>query len=678
VRLTEDDYHALEKCYITRDIAIAADLYRVVSLEGRDLVARKGGGDYAGLAFPCRWPGTSGVVLTRLRLDHPPKDLTTGKDDYKYLVAAGTRNRFYWPLENPDLITNPSIPIIITEGEKKYLALHRVAAEANGSGQPAFVALGLFGAYGWKGTVGITTTAKGERVPERGVIPDFERVTWGVKDEAGQWILRRPVYILFDADVVTNPMVAAGRRELARELERRGAEVFYLNVPAAKDANGKDLKGIDDYLGRTGGPGWGEIFRLALKYDWREQLDRNEKGKILGGIANAITALRHAPAWQGVLVWNEFSLRVEMAHPPPWTGGPEGWSDFHLICTEEWLEKQGIRVNKSVAGDAAYRVALLSPYHPVREYLESLKWRGTKRLDDWLNLYLGAEANDYTRAVGARWLISAVARIFEPGCQADHMLILEGLQGIGKSTAFRILGGPFYTDNLPDITTKDAKLAIAGKWIVEVSELAAMSRAEVEHVKNFFSTPTDRLRMPYDKLPEDIPRQSVFGGSCNANQYLQDATGGRRFWPVACTTLRKADLERDRDQLWAEAVTRYKQGASWWLDSPQLSRKAAVEQDDRYTGDPWETPIAWYLETQNKILPNLEISIEEILQKVLEKPKSQQVPSDSSRVGRILARLAWVYSARRGPANDRRRVYRKKKTDQPDQPDQPDKTEEDD
>jgi predicted P-loop ATPase len=664
VRLTEDDYKALEQCYISRDLAVAADLYRVVSIEGRELVGRKGGGDYSGIVYPCRWPGTSAVVLSRLRLDHPPLDLATGKPEYRYLVAQGTRQRFYWPLENPDLIQDPKIPIIITEGEKKYLAVHRVAYEA-GNGQPAFLALGLFGVYAWRGVTGITENANGERVQEKGVIPDFDRVEWQ----------GRTVYLLFDANVITNRMVAAARRGLARELERRGATVYFINVPASENVNG-----IDDYLGLTGFAGWPELFRLALRYDWREELARHEKtGKILGTLGNARKALSAAPTWQGVLKWNEFAKTVETDRTPPWeNNAPEVWSDYHILLTAEWLEEQGIRVTKLVAGDAAYMSARRRSYHPVKDYLNGLSWDGTGRLDGWLNLYLGAETTDYTQAVGACWMISAVARIYEPGCQADYVLILEGLQGIGKSTAFRILGGPFYTGDLPDIRDKDAKLALCGKWIVEVPELAAMSRAEVEHIKTFFSLPTDHVRLPYDRLPQDLPCQSVFGGTCNASHYLLDSTGGRRFWPVACTRLLKADLERDRDQLWAEAVHRYKQGEAWWLKSPELNQEASAQQEARYSPDAWETAVQEYLETQAQLISNLEISITEVLMKVLEKPKGQWSRQDSDRAAKILDRLGWVYCGRKGSRGDRRRVYHKQPMEVQGTPNQPDQTQTED
>src|SRR5262249_52673601 len=151
-----------------------------------------------------------------------------------------------------------------------------------------------------------------------------------------------------------------------------------------------------------------------------------------------------------------------------------------------------------------------------------------------LTLYLGVDSSDYARAVGARRLISAVARIYEPGCQADHVLILEGPQGQGKSTALRTIGEPFYSDDIAELGTKDASLGTAGVWIVELPELYAMARAEVSKVKSFFSRRTDRFRPPYGRRMVEAHRQCVFAGSVNNDVYLKDETGGRRFWPLQC------------------------------------------------------------------------------------------------------------------------------------------------
>src|SRR5262249_2451934 len=154
------------------------------------------------------------------------------------------------------------------------------------------------------------------------------------------------------------------------------------------------------------------------------------------------------------------------------------------------------------------------------------------RLDDWLTLYCGAEPDDYMHAVGRCWMISGVARAYEPGCQADAVLIFEGEQGAGKSSALAILGGPFYSDDIAELGTRDAAMCTHGIWIVELAELDAMGRAEISRIKAFLSRRTDRFRPPYGHHVIEAPRQCIFAGTVNLNTYLKDETGGRRFWPV--------------------------------------------------------------------------------------------------------------------------------------------------
>src|SRR4029077_167441 len=211
--------------------------------------------------------------------------------------------------------------------------------------------------------------------------------------------------------------------------------------------------------------------------------------------------------------------------------------------------------------------------------LQGLHWDGVERVDTWLAAYLGAEGTEYARAVGSRWLISAVARIFRPGAKADCCLILEGAQGIRKSTALRTVAGEYFTDELADLGSKDAAMQTRGVWIIELSELDNLSHAEVARIKAFMSPHTDLFRPPYGMRLVESPRQCVFAGTVNHGSYLRDETGGRRFWPVVCGKIDIAELQRDRDQLWAEAKAKYRSGASWWLETLALIRLAADQQD---------------------------------------------------------------------------------------------------
>jgi predicted P-loop ATPase len=376
--------------------------------------------------------------------------------------------------------------------------------------------------------------------------------------------------------------------------------------------------------------------RSTRSEDWSKHLLMTDTGAPRALLANAITALRLAPEWEGVLGFNEFSVATVALKAPPWSGGRAecDWTDHEDRLTADWMQHHGIYVSVEVAGLAIQTVAKDCSFHPVRERLNSLKWDGTKRIDGWLSLYLGVPPTPYANAVGSRWLISAVARIYEPGVKADCALILEGGQGLMKSTALKAIGEPWFTDEIADLGTKDAAMQTRGVWLIEIAELDSMSRAEVSKVKSFISRATDRFRPPYGKRLIESPRQCVFAGSVNQSTYLRDETGGRRFWPVTCTRILIDDLRRDRDQLWAEAVARYRQGEKWWLDTSELTFAAEQEQADRYEGDSWDEPIAGYVEDRESV------SIEEVL-RFLDKPVGTWTQYDKTRVARSLKALGW-------------------------------------
>jgi predicted P-loop ATPase len=642
MKLTSDDYAALERSFITREIANAAGLYRVSSIDGRELVGRSGSGHYAGIVFP--YPGMNGsTILYRLRLDHPPMD-PAGKPQHKYLTAPGERNRLYFPPCDPKLLTDPAMPIVFVEGEKKCLAIWRVALEStNGDGIPAFLPIAVAGVWTFRGTIGIRTDANGERVPEKGVISDFERIPWS----------GRKVTILFDANAATNESVRGARRELARELTRRAAEVWIAELPQAPGVNG-----IDDYLGLFGLANGLEVLRRSTRYEWRKELIVTEKGKVAAILANGITALRSAPEWCGVLAFNEFSHSVTTTRQTPW-GPVDTWTEQDDRLCADWLQHNGICIKAPEAASAVETVARDSNYHPVRAYLNSLNWDRVPRLDDWLTLYLGAEASDLTRAFGAKWLISAVARVFSPGCKADCCLILEGPQGSFKSTALRVLAGSWFTDDIADLGSKDAALCTIGVWLIELSELDAMRAPEMSRVKSFMSRTADRFRPPYGRRLIVSPRQCVFAGTVNHSEYLRDETGGRRFWPVVCGRIKIDALQRDRDQLFAEAVNRYRRGEHWWLETPELNTAAAREQSERYSTDPWQPVIQKWLEEKfgEHPDPKVAVSIADVLRMALDKQTGIWTRTDEMRVGAIFRILGWSSTRPRGEDPSRPRMY---------------------
>ena len=229
--------------------------------------------------------------------------------------------------------------------------------------------------------------------------------------------------------------------------------------------------------------------------------------------------------------------------------------------------------------------------------------------------------------------ISAVARVFDPGCQVDHMLILEGPQGILKSSALRALAGaPWFTDRLSNLGSKDSSMEVAGEWFIEMSELDALTRATNSAIKSFITRRNERFRPPYGKHVVERPRQCVFVGSINPiGGYLRDPTGARRFWPVACGVIDLEALVRDRDQLWAEVVVRFQAGARWWLETPELQALATAQQAARFEVDAWTETVS------NWLLGRDDVSVGEVLVGALGVPQESWSQTAQNRVAAILA-----------------------------------------
>ncbi|MFN0164985.1 MAG: VapE domain-containing protein [Bryobacteraceae bacterium] len=365
---------------------------------------------------------------------------------------------------------------------------------------------------------------------------------------------------------------------------------------------------------------------------------RYSDGRLRPVLANAIAMLTTADEWRGVLAHDEFKMRTVTRKPSPWGTAAGNWTDIDDLRTAEWLQHHGVLVSPDVASQAAEAVARETTYHPVREYLESLNWDRRPRLDAWPAFYLGVELTCYTGAVGSRFMISAVARIFQPGAKADCVPIVEGPQGIGKSRAVRALFGPWVTDDLPDLTEpKDSALATLGVWCIEMSELDSLTPAESARIKAFVSRATDRFRPPYARRLIESPRQCVFVGTTNYSTYLRDETGARRFWPITAGKIDLAALDRDRDQLWAEALTRYRAGEAWWLDTEELTEEATEEQRDRYSADPWQEPIERYL-----LGIGDSVATADILRDGLRLVESQWTRAEAMRVGSCLRLLGWT------------------------------------
>jgi predicted P-loop ATPase len=273
--------------------------------------------------------------------------------------------------------------------------------------------------------------------------------------------------------------------------------------------------------------------------DWTEQLILDKQGKIVPNVANLVLMLCKAPKWKGVLAYDQFAARVVIRKRPPWGNEAPGaeWSDDHETQAQVWFQKNGVNPADRVVGKAVQRAARDNSFHPVRDYFASLIWDGVPRLETWLSTYFAARDSAYTRAVGSRWLISAAARIYSPAAKADHTLVFEGPQGKYKSEGLRALvpNEKWFSDRLSHVFSKDAMIEVAGVLIVEIAEMDALSKATTAATKRFLTNREDRYRPPFGKHLIRQPRQCVFAATINptGEGYLKDATGARRFWPVA-------------------------------------------------------------------------------------------------------------------------------------------------
>jgi predicted P-loop ATPase len=325
-------------------------------------------------------------------------------------------------------------------------------------------------------------------------------------------------------------------------------------------------------------------------------------------------ALRSDPDLANALAFDQMLHAPVLRFPLPaapngrTTGGtdrlPRPLRDADVSDLREYVQHRGFtRINRDVSHEAVDKRARELSFHPVRQWLTSLVWDGTRRLDGWLAKYLGSTSDpEYLRTIGPMFLISMVARVYDPGCKVDYMLVLEGDQGVAKSQTCATLAGEWFSDALPDnIKGKDASQHFRGKWLIEIGELSAFSRAETEALEAFITRNTEWYRPPWGRLEVIEPRQCVFVGTTNKATYLKDDTGGRRFWPSPVGKIDLKALRRDRDLLFAEAVMRFKRDDQGWPDAAFERRVIKPEQESRYESDPWEQTIAEYVKDLDRV-----------------------------------------------------------------------------
>jgi putative DNA primase/helicase len=381
------------------------------------------------------------------------------------------------------------------------------------------------------------------------------------------------------------------------------------------------------------------------------RLECNAGGVPHPTVANVSRLLQEHPDWAGKLWHDEFRDRIMYQ-----AGGskPAAWTDAEDLRATVWIQSV-MKLNKvglQTVVSAVQHVASVRRRNSVRDYLNGLEWDGVERLGTWCADFLGAPQSNYSAAVGKNWLVSMVARAFRPGCQADHMPVLEGKMGRGKSTALEILGGQWYASLGQAFGSHEFQQAIQGVWLAEIPDMAGFLRREHSAVIAAVTTRFDRYRASYGRRAEDHPRVTVFAATSESDDYLPESRGIRRYWPLRCHDIELDGLRGARDQLFAEAMKAYSAGASWHA---MPDDETTAEQEARREEDPWLERIANYLASRSRA------TVADVLEMGLELKAAQCDQVAKRRASRCLQALGWTVTVEKVGAGSRRtsmRVYR--------------------
>lgn len=390
--------------------------------------------------------------------------------------------------------------------------------------------------------------------------------------------------------------------------------------------------------------------RALAETDVYDQLERTKDHKVLTSIDNLRTILMLDTRWRNRIWYDEFARAAYVEVPRGATGWYERSKLTNTAITRArlWVkDTYGIDPKEKDVGHVIHMVAREgeNSVHPVRAYLEACaeKWDGQSRLRELLCGYFGAEDIEINAIIGLRFLISAVARIMEPGCQVDSMLVLYGEQGIGKSGAVKILAvhKAWWSDTeikIGGFNDNNAYTALHGKWLYEIAEMSSFKTANAKSVRAFITSSSDNYRAVWERTNDDWPRQNVFIGTTNVQQIIADATGSRRFWPVEVTQVDFAGLTKDRDQIWGEAVHWYRAGEQWHLTYDEGKVLDAGLRGAAEKVDPWFDAVAEYIERSR---PNMPVWIGDLMVNALQMGAKDQTNLTRARVEECLRSLGY-------------------------------------
>ncbi len=396
--------------------------------------------------------------------------------------------------------------------------------------------------------------------------------------------------------------------------------------------------------------------------DWRSRIVRNQYGKPKSTTFNVMLILEHDEHLAGLFWLDEFGNSIVLDRTPPWSGGTrDEFSEVDALELAAWLgapEHYELGVGVDLVLQCVEAMARRRKRHTVREYLGALVWDKTPRIERMFVDLFGADDTAYIRGAALCFMVSAVSRILwadatQPtkGSKVDFMVVLEGGQGAGKTTAvLELFSASWYAEAMESPAHKDFYQTLRGRWVIEIGEMDSFAKADVSKVKQAITIRFDTYRPSYGRTARSFRRECVFVGTVNKDDYLRDETGARRFLPVKVgTSVCIARVVELRDQLWAEAVQLFKDGFKWWVLPPDAER----EQDARFQEDVWTQRIqAWIegkagdksyehlsLSERGKGGEPLEYSTAEICTYALHLDASRQDRSSATRVGSILLRL---------------------------------------
>ncbi|WP_434302644.1 VapE domain-containing protein [Clostridium botulinum] len=353
---------------------------------------------------------------------------------------------------------------------------------------------------------------------------------------------------------------------------------------------------------------FGIVETEEVNTEWLKKITYTEQGKVRSTISNFLLIIENDPMLKGKIAYNEFSNRAVVIGQLPWRkkDNISDWNDTDDSGLREFIEKYYSISSTAKCADALALIFEKHSFHPIKEYLNNLQWDGKERINTLLIDYLGAEDSNYVKTVTRKTLVGAVARIFVPGIKFDTMLVLSGPQGIGKSTIIKKLGKDWYSDSLTTVSGKEAYEQLQGFWLIEMGEMTATKKADIEATKHFLSKQEDIYRVAYGRRTSRFQRQCIFIGTTNDKEFLRDKTGSRRFWPVDVGIQKHnkyvwSDLtDYEINQIWAEAVELWKNKEPLNLNDKE--KKEAEKQQDAHSEESAKTGlIEEYL---NKLLPD--------------------------------------------------------------------------